>query len=229
MDASNGYMWVERRLNRQTARPRTPRRPRLPLIATGIVVVLVGAIALAGRDRGDGTGTGTPAPSTASSSASAMVPSERGAAATAARYAATLGGESMFIPDARHAIVDSIADPEKRTELQSTLDADYTADFNKRIGLDSSGRPPQGRTFVSRTMPAGTTVKAYDGASATVDVWCSGLFGVTGKTSKAPVTTNWFTMTITLKWSANSWKLTELTQTEGPDPKAGKFGQAPPQ
>ncbi|MFF3460480.1 hypothetical protein ACFYXH_40620 [Streptomyces sp. NPDC002730] len=134
----------------------------------------------------------------------------------------------MFTPAARHAIVDSIADPAERGELQAGLDADYSAAFNERIGLDASGRPPQGGVFVSRTMPAGTTVKAYEGDTATVAVWCSGLFGVTGKDSKAPVKTNWFTMTIKLKWAEGGWKMTAFTQAEGPEPARGEFGQAPP-
>jgi hypothetical protein len=35
-------------------------------------------------------------------------------------------------------------------------------------------------------------------------------------------------MTLTLRWTAGDWKLTEFTQTDGPEPSAGKFGQAPP-
>lgn len=230
VDASNGYQWVERRLSMASSPPRSARPPRHTLIASaGVVVVLLGAIAIAGRSS-SGSGPVSPPAATADATATsaASVPSERGAAGTAARYAATLGGESMFTPEARRAIVDAIAAPGRRGELQAALDADYTAAFNERIGLDANGRPPQGSVFVSRTMPAGTTVTAYNGDTATVDVWSSGLFGVTGKASKAPITTNWFTMTIKLTWSADGWKLAEFTQTDGPEPTSrGDFGQAP--
>lgn len=71
-------------------------------------------------------------------------------------------------------------------------------------------------------------MQAYQDDTATVAVWCSGLFGVMGQASKAPVKTSWFTMTITLTWSADGWKLSEFTQKDGPEPSRGQFGQAPP-
>ncbi|MED7828873.1 hypothetical protein VXC91_45400, partial [Streptomyces chiangmaiensis] len=66
--------------------------------------------------------------------------------------------------------------------------------FNRKIGLDDEGRPSAGATFVSRTMPAGTVVRAYRPEEATVDVWCSGLFGLMGKgVQEIPLKTSWFT------------------------------------
>lgn len=223
MKIVNGVRWVQ-------VKPaaRSAHRRHRGLIASGAVVaVLVGAIALAGQ--GDGGRTGPTAELSTGSSLADAVRSERGAAGAAARYAALLGGEAMFTPEARRAVVDSIAAPAARGRLQTTLDEDYTSAFNARIGLDSSGRPPAGRVFVSRTMPAGTSVTKYSLDAATVAVWCSGLFGVTGPDSKAPVTTSWFTVSLSLQWSAGGWKVTGFTQTEGPDPsERAEFGQAPP-
>jgi hypothetical protein len=65
---------------------------------------------------------------------------------------------------------------------------------------------------------------------ATVDVWCSGLFGLTGKGVKEiPLETSWFTITMTLRWTDTGWRLAGSEQVDGPEPEsaAGKYGQAP--
>lgn len=80
-------------------------------------------------------------------------------------------------------------------------------------------------------MPAGTTVRHYSPHEATVDGWCSGLFGLTGKgITEFPVKVSWFTITITmtLRWTDDGWRLAESTQKDGPDPgSAAAYGQAP--
>jgi hypothetical protein len=87
-----------------------------------------------------------------------------------------------------------------RDKLQQAFDAGYTADFNRKIGLDIEGRPPTGATFISRAMPAGTAVRAYRPGEATVDVWCSGPFGLSGKgVRQIPIKSSWFTMTVTVR------------------------------
>ncbi|MFG2176961.1 hypothetical protein ACGFMO_37305 [Streptomyces niveus] len=212
------------RIGSPSSRPRATARRTLPA-AAAVVALLVGTIGLAGRDdSGD-----SPDPAASTSATAATVRSERSAADTASRYAVLLGGESMFNPQARGAIVDSIAAPAKRESLRSGFDADYTTAFNKQIGLDAAGRPPRGSDFVNRTMPAGAKVTAYVGDTATVAVWCSGLFGVTGPESPGPES-SWFTITLTLQWAEGVWKLVEFEQKDGPEPGAAEvedFGQAP--
>jgi hypothetical protein len=80
-------------------------------------------------------------------------------------------------------------------------------------------------------MPAGTTVRSYTGDTATVDVWSSTLFGLTAKNASdpIPVKTGWITMSLTLRWTTQGWRLTEFTQQNGPEPTDADvvFGKAP--
>ncbi|MFF9803322.1 hypothetical protein ACF1G3_38815 [Streptomyces rochei] len=72
------------------------------------------------------------------------------------------------------------------------------------------------------------TLRSYSPTEAVVEVWCSGLFGLTGKTAtEIPVKTGWFTMTLTVRWTDDGWRLSEFDQEDGPEPEAAEFGQAP--
>ncbi|WP_393101442.1 hypothetical protein [Streptomyces sp. LN325] len=189
-------------------------------------MLLVAAIALANRGWNSRPSSGA-----AEDPLSAEVPhSRQGAQSTAAKAAAAIGSERMFAEDQRHGIVQAIADPPERGRLQAQFDKGYSLAFNKQIGLDEEGRAPAGATFVSRTMPAGTTVRHYSPREATVDVWCSGLFGLTGKgVTEIPVKESWFTITMTLRWTDDGWRLAESTQKDGPNPdSAAAYGQVPP-
>lgn len=201
--------------------PAPPRHRRTLLIAGGIVSLLVGALALAGQDRGSGDSGAASSPASeggSSVSTSAAGHSREGAAATASRYAELLGGDGMFNPARRRVIVDSVTAAGVRDELRKGFDADYSTEFNRRIGLDAQGRPAAGQTFINRTLPTRTTVTSYSGQVAVVDVWASGQVGVTGPGSKTPVTTNWFTLHFTLQWEGTAWKLVDVSQTDGPKP-----------
>lgn len=137
------------------------------------------------------------------------------------------GSERMFSTTARRAFLQTILEPDGRADLIAKYDAQY-GPFTERLGLDADGQPPAGARFVSRTMPAGTTVRSYTSSTARVDVWCSTLFGLTGKgVQEIPVKTGWLTMTMNLRWT-NGWKLTDSDQKDGPEPTdANDFGEAP--
>ncbi|MFE3161898.1 hypothetical protein [Streptomyces sp. NPDC059224] len=207
----------------------------------GVVVLLIAAIAFANRG-GDGdspsaktTGGNGSQPSTSSTAASGTKPvetksqgiptgfaqSQQGAQSAAANYAVTLGSDAMFNTAERHAIVQTVADPGTVNTLQSGFDADYSADFLKKVGLNTDGTAPAGSTFVSRTLPVGTKVTSYSDSAATVEVWCNGLFGIAGTTSTNPVTNNWFTVTMKLSRSGGDWKVLESSQRTGPTPVTG--------
>ncbi|MFC9076686.1 hypothetical protein ACFTY7_06510 [Streptomyces sp. NPDC057062] len=97
----------------------------------------------------------------------------------------------------------------------------HTTAFNRKIGLDKEGQPPAGATFVSRTMPAGTVVRAYRPEEATVDVWCTGLFGLTDKDAQEiPLKTSWFTMTVTVRWTHDGWRVSEFSRRTARSPPA---------
>ncbi|MBK3533878.1 hypothetical protein JHN61_34030 [Streptomyces sp. MBT67] len=222
----------------------TARRPvrnsRSLVTITGIVVLLVAAIAFANRGGGsdDDASPGVKSSGAAGSGPTAAtgtkpvegkngtIPSgfardEQGAQSAAANFAVALGSAEMFNQEQRRDIVQSLADSSTATKLQSGFDADYSQGFLEQIGLETDGSAPAGSTFVNRTLPAGTKVKSYSSSTAEIEVWCSGLFGLTGEKSTKPVTSGWFTVTMQLKWNGSDWKILETSQRSGPSPVTG--------
>ncbi|MEW2464709.1 hypothetical protein AB0919_06755 [Streptomyces sp. NPDC046994] len=202
----------------------------------GVVVLLIAAIAFANRGGGDSSSdSGDNKPNTSATAASgsrpvksksAGIPSgfahdQQGAASAAANYAVVLGSDGMFNGAKRHEIVQTLADPKALNRLQSGFDADYTAELLGKIGLNDEGSAPSNSTFVNRTLPVGTKMTSYSASTATVQVWCSGLFGLTGENSTNPVTSSWFTVTVKLSWTRSDWKVTETSQKTGPTPVNG--------
>ncbi|MEV7223379.1 hypothetical protein AB0N98_26295 [Streptomyces sp. NPDC093681] len=197
----------------------------------GVVVLLIAAIAFANRGGDDsasaegGTGdkpkTSATAPTGTRPVQSGFAHDEQGAQSAAANYAVALGSDGMFNAARRHEIVQSLADPGWVDRLQSGFDADYSEAFLKKIGLDKNGKAAAGVTFVNRTLPAGTKVTSFSGSAAVVEVWCNGLFGLTGEKTTNPVTSSWFTVTMHLSWDGSDWKVTETSQTNGPTPVPG--------
>ncbi|MEU6757434.1 hypothetical protein [Streptomyces sp. NPDC046685] len=214
---------------------RTPRPTRSLVTVVGVVVLLIAAIAFANQT--PDTPENKPADNAPAASSTAPtgtgpvtdknggVPSgfaqdQQGAQSAAANYAVALGSDGMFNPARRRAIVDAIAEENSRAKLQAGFDADYSPGLLTQIGLTKDGLAPAGSTFVSRTVPAGTKVRNFSGGSASVDVWCIGMFGLTGDKSTRPVTSGWFTISMTLTWNSG-WKVVETSQKDGPTPVTG--------
>ncbi|WP_432115147.1 hypothetical protein [Streptomyces sp. S1] len=218
---------------------RPVRGSRSLVTVVGVVVLLIGAIALANRGGGDPADpsaprAGTPgktAPTTATgvppvTTRNGPIPTgyahdEQGAQSAATNYAVALGSDGMFNTARRRDIVGVIADPGARDELQAGFDADYSQDFLRQIGLDENGGAPSGTTFVSKTVPVGAKVTKYSDTTADVDVWSVGMFGLTGASSTRPVTHGWFTIGFKLKWSGSDWKVVSTAQRTGPTPVNG--------
>lgn len=200
-----------RPIKRSVLISRSPRR--LPVAVAAVTASLIAAIALAVHD-----------PSTAQSSvddskSAAGAHTRQGAKSAAAKAAAAFGGEQMFGNEERRALIGRWVAPDQRERILADADDDYRP-LAQRIGLDSHGAPPAGADFVSRTVPAGTTVRSYTGARADVEVWCSTLFGLTGPGVKEiPKSDGWITMSLSLRWTAEAgWLVTDLTQRDGPEP-----------
>ncbi|KOU26192.1 hypothetical protein, partial [Streptomyces sp. WM6349] len=218
-------------------RPRRPSRaPRSLVTVVGVVVLLIAAIAFA--NQAPDTPDAKPADDTPSATStsptgtdpvtgkqgglpSGFAQDQQGAQSAAANYAVALGSDGMFNPARRRSIVDAMADESSRTRLQTAFDADYSAGLLAQIGLTKDGLAPTGSTFVNRTVPAGAKVKNFSGGSASVDVWCIGMFGLTGDKSTRPVTSSWFTISMALKWNGSDWKVVETSQKDGPTPVTG--------
>lgn len=215
---------------------RPTRNSRSLVTVVGVVVLLIAAIAFA--NRGDGTDsprTTDTAKGTAPTAATGIRPvagkhagipsgyarDEQGAQSAASNYAVALGSVDMFQRATRHRIVDSIYTPDAATKLKGPQDSAYSADFLKKLGLDSEGNPPQGSTFVSRTIPVGTKVEAFSDDTAKVSVWYTGLIGMSGEGSTDPVRTTWKTWTFDLKWTDSDWKVVQDSEKDGPAPVPG--------
>ncbi|MGW6738930.1 hypothetical protein [Streptomyces sp. NPDC055013] len=203
----------------------------------GVVVLLIAAIAFANRggdDSGSSNGeenqpkssttaaTGTrPVDGKAAGIPGGFAQDEQGAQSAAANYAVTLGSTGMFNVESRHTIVDTIYTPTAAAKLQDAMDQAYSANFLSKLGLDANGNAPEGSTFVSRTVPVGTTVDQYSQSSAKVSVWYTGLIGMSGQGSTDPVSSTWKTWTFDLQWVSGDWKITADTQKDGPAPVPG--------
>ncbi|MEU6852865.1 hypothetical protein ABZ901_23430 [Actinacidiphila alni] len=144
-----------------------------------------------------------------------------GAQSAAANYAVAMGGVEMFTSASRQRIVDTIYTPAAAAKLKGPLDKAYSADFLAKLGLDANGKAPQGKTFVSRTVPVGTKTESYTTDTAQVSVWYMALIGMAGTGSTDPVRTDWMTWTFTLTWSGNDWKIASDSQKSGPAPVPG--------
>ncbi|MFI6053985.1 hypothetical protein ACIBCO_28330 [Streptomyces violascens] len=224
---------------------RPPRNTRSLVMVVGVVVLLVAAIAFANRGGDSGSSSDTrdakkpDAQSTAATGtkpvdgkqagiASGFPQTEQGAQSAAANYAVALGSEGMFSVGRRHEIVNTVYAPDVAAARQGDLDKVYAGkDFLSRIGLNPDGTAPAGQTFISRTNPVGAKADKYDGATATVSVWYSALFGLAGEGSKNPVSESWFTNTFQLKWTGADWKVTDFTQKDGPAPVGRDQAAAP--
>ncbi|MFE9098851.1 hypothetical protein [Streptomyces sp. NPDC007264] len=203
----------------------------------GVVVLLIAAIAFANRGGGgsssddDTPGKADTAPTAASGTRpvhtktdgipSGFARDEQGVQSAAANYAVALVSADILKPARRTAIVQQVFVPNQVPALEDRLAKAYDRDFLNKIGLDENGNPGAGHTYVSRTMPIGTKTTQYSDTAATVEVWCTGVFGMTGEDSTSPVSTDWFTMTLQLRWSSGDWKVDSFTQKEGPAPVNG--------
>lgn len=218
-----------------------PSRNMITVI--GVVVLLIAAIAFANRgtgsdsdsdnagntDNGGGnSANGAPTAPTGKQPvddknavtgiASGFAKSEQGAQSAAANYAVALDSADMFNRDRRHQLVPQIFTTDAANPLQTKLDKAYSVDSLNKVGLDENGLAAKGMTYISRAAPIGTKITSYADTTATVEVWCTGVFGIAGEGSTNPVTNDWFTMTLRLQWMDKDWKAVSFSQQDGPAP-----------
>ncbi|MFF3716987.1 hypothetical protein [Streptomyces prasinus] len=206
------------------------------VMVVGVVVLLIAAIAFANRGGGSSSADETDdSPQTAATAPSgekpvrsknAGIPSgfahdRQGAESAAANYAVALVSADILKPARRAEIVQQVFVPDKQASLAERFNKAYSKEFLTNIGLDENGEAAPGSTYVSRTMPIGTKVTNYSDAAAAVEVWCSGVFGTTGESTTNPVSSDWFTMTLQLRWAADDWKVDSFAQKDGPAPVPG--------
>ncbi|MDT0485222.1 MULTISPECIES: hypothetical protein [Streptomyces] len=204
----------------------------------GVIVLLIAAIAFANRGGDDssssaeGTAGQPKASSTAPSgtkpvqSTPGVIPTgyahdAQGAQSAAANYATVLVSADILKPARRAELVQQVFVTDKQAALTAKLDKAYSAEFLSKLGLDQNGDAAAGDTYVSRTVPIGTKVTSASATSAAVEVWCTGLYGTAGADSTDPVTTDWFTMILQMRWADSDWKVDSFSQKDGPAPVPG--------
>jgi hypothetical protein len=209
------------------------RRParsssRSLITVVGVVVLLVAAIAFANRGDSSSDDGNAKKPDTSPTAATGTKPvrsgfahDEQGAQSAAANYSVALVSADILKPGRRSEIVRQLFVSDKVAGLEAKFDKAYSADFLSRLGLDTNGNAPAGQTYVSRTVPVGTRTTAYSDGTATAEVWCTGAFGTAGESAKNPVTNDWFTMTLKLRWTDGDWKVESFSQKDGPSPVNG--------
>ncbi|UUN27751.1 hypothetical protein [Streptomyces sp. FIT100] len=212
---------------------RPVRNSRSLITVVGVVTLLIAAIAFA--NRGDGADNpqstseakgSTPTAATGvrpvkgkdGAIATGYAKDEQGAQSAAANYAVALVSADILKPDRRSEIVRQLFVASKVSELETSFDKAYSKEFLEKLGLDTSGNAAEGLTYVSRTAPVGTKITRSTDNSATIEVWCTGVFGIAGVGSTNPVTNDWFTMTLSLQWTGGDWKVASFSQKEGPAP-----------
>ncbi|MEU9900912.1 hypothetical protein ACIBCS_08080 [Streptomyces phaeochromogenes] len=203
----------------------------------GVVVLLIAAIAFANRGGGDSGSDESGGDKTKSTPTAATgdqpvqtkaggIPSgfshnQQGAESAAANYSVVLVSADILKPARRGEIVQQVFVADKVAALRAKLDKAYSKEFLSNVGLDENGNAASGQTYVSRTMPVGTKVTDHSADAATVEVWCTGVFGTAGDDSKNPVSNDWFTMTLQLRWADGDWKVDSFSQKDGPAPVNG--------
>ncbi|MER6731439.1 hypothetical protein [Streptomyces puniciscabiei] len=220
-----------------------PRRPtrsssRSLVTVVGVVVLLIAAIAFANRgdhSSADGSAaknshpqssatapTGTrPVQTKTGTIPSGFAHTEQGAESAAANYSVVLVSADILKPSMRSEIVRQVFAADQQAALTDKFNKAYSQQFLSNIGLDANGNAPAGHTYVSRTAPLGTKTTSYSDSTATVEVWCTGVFGMAGNDSTNPVTSDWFTLTLQLQWSDGDWKVSSFSQKDGPAPVPG--------
>ncbi|WP_405568564.1 hypothetical protein OG418_27510 [Streptomyces phaeochromogenes] len=207
------------------------------ITVVGVVVLLIAAIAFANRGGGDSGSDESGGDKTKSAPTAATgdqpvetkaggIPSgfshnQQGAESAAANYSVVLVSADILKPARRGEIVQQVFVADKVAALQAKLDKAYSKEFLSNVGLDENGNAASGQTYVSRTMPVGTKVTDHSADAATVEVWCTGVFGTAGDDSKNPVSNDWFTMTLQLRWADGDWKVDSFSQKDGPAPVNG--------
>ena len=215
--------------------PRRRSSSRSLVTVVGVVVLLIAAIAFANRGDGDAESSGSgsdkaetsataptgeqPVKSKTGDIATGYAHTEQGAQSAATNYGIALGSADMYNLEKRHAIVNTVYAPDVAAAQLPEFDQVYSKEsFLEKLGLTKDGAAPSGQTFVSRVVPVGTKVTSYNGSGASVALWYTSLFGLSGEDSKNPVTESWYTTTYQLKWVDGDWKVAGFTQKDGPVP-----------
>ncbi|WP_416969392.1 hypothetical protein [Streptomyces sp. 4F14] len=142
------------------------------------------------------------------------VRNQAGAVQAAVNYQVARSAAVYFTDTtARHATLAAMMTREA-LERQTRNDDNAMRQVLAALGVTSGNRDQ----LVARGAAMGTRVTTYTDQVATVDVWMTGLIGVTDTNAPLPVSASWTTYTLTLQWQSRDWKLSAVTSVDGPTP-----------
>jgi hypothetical protein len=148
--------------------------------------------------------------------------SEAGAVGAATNYTAALASsELMFDAARRGAAVETVAAPQYLDQLRGDLEEQaklIAASFFGMKDADKALAQVQASKVVFQTIPVRYRLDSYDGATAQVTIWQTGVGGY--QDSSLPPQEAWGMTTVKLQWIDKDWKETGATVTDGPVPVA---------
>lgn len=136
--------------------------------------------------------------------------SQAGAVAAATNYALVLGGELLFDQARRHQAIAVLAAPKARAALQR--EADEAARLTRK-GLRLPDGAAGAAQAVVLTAPLGARVDHYDGSSARVAIWTTGM---AGSTTGIPVSQASGVTVIDLEWVGGDWRQVRVSSRPAP-------------
>ncbi|MGW4490453.1 hypothetical protein [Streptomyces sp. NPDC004376] len=139
---------------------------------------------------------------------------QSGAVQAAVNYQVARSSAAYFTDEkARHATLSAMM-TRQALDRQIRNDDNGMQQVLTSLGVTSGNEDE----LVARGAAMGTRVTTYTDQVATVEVWMTGLVGVTDKNAPMPVSASWTTYTLTLRWQSSDWKLNAITSVNGPTP-----------
>lgn len=139
---------------------------------------------------------------------------EAGAVQAAVNYQVARSSAAYFTDEkARRAVLAAMM-TSQALERQIRHDHDGMQQVLTSLGVTSANDDE----LVARGAAIGTRVTTYTDQAATVEVWMTGLVGVTANDAPLPVSASWTTYTLHLQWQSGDWKLSAITSVNGPTP-----------
>jgi hypothetical protein len=203
---------AERRRQPQLTSPRRSRRRVLLLVGAALALLLPVGVAVIRSSR-----PSTPPPAIAvvvddptgghtrlvSGVPVGYTHNEQGAVSAATNYLATLAKATVSERATRHQMIAAMAAAGSQAALQQQYD--WASD---QISRDLHLNGPDRVQAVVRMIPVGWQLARYDGDTAQVLVFGTGLYG---SSAGVPVRETWGVNAVTLTWEASDWKLVRST------------------
>ena len=195
---------------------RTPTRRVVATAAAGVAVFLVG---WAVGHRPGANHTVTPLPAAVAPVAAGVageagytVRSRAGVVAAARRATQLLSAPVVLDTPARSAVFAALVVPEAARRFEARYRRDLPT-LRRSLGVAARGPVPGG--VVMRSVSLGHHLASYSRDRARVGLWT---VLVLGNGVRVPPRAVWRAVEVTLAWTPAGWRVTDLTDTQGPTP-----------